>query len=51
MSGINGDRSRFHRERKQQIARRKRNRELRRSLALGRKMTAATVSKTKAVSP
>jgi len=28
MSGINGDKSRFHRQRKQKIARRKRNREL-----------------------
>jgi hypothetical protein len=28
MSARNGDRSRFHRERKQKIARRKRNREL-----------------------
>jgi hypothetical protein len=28
MSGINGDKSRFHRERKQKIARRIRNREL-----------------------
>jgi len=28
MSGINGDKSRFHRERKQKIARRKRTREL-----------------------
>ena len=28
MSGINGDKSRFNRERKQKIARRKRNREL-----------------------
>jgi hypothetical protein len=28
MSGINGDKSRFHRERKQNIARRKRTREL-----------------------
>jgi hypothetical protein len=28
MSGINGDKSRFHRERKQKIARRMRNREL-----------------------
>ena len=27
MSGINGDKSRFNRERKQKIARRKRNRE------------------------
>jgi hypothetical protein len=28
MSGINGDKSRFHRRRKQKIARRKRTREL-----------------------
>jgi hypothetical protein len=28
MSRINGDKSRFHRERKQKLARRKRNREL-----------------------
>jgi hypothetical protein len=28
MSGLNGDKSRFHRERKQKIAKRKRNREL-----------------------
>ncbi|HYM77479.1 MAG TPA: hypothetical protein VE377_16010 [Candidatus Dormibacteraeota bacterium] len=28
MSALNGDKSRFHRERKQKIARRKRNREL-----------------------
>ena len=28
MSSINGDKSRFHRERKQKLARRKRNREL-----------------------
>jgi hypothetical protein len=28
MSGINGDKSRFHRERKQKLARRKRTREL-----------------------
>jgi hypothetical protein len=28
MSGINGDKSRFHRERKQKLAKRKRNREL-----------------------
>ena len=28
MSGINGDKSRFHRERKQKIAKRTRNREL-----------------------
>jgi hypothetical protein len=28
MSSINGDKSRFHRERKQKIARRRRNREM-----------------------
>jgi hypothetical protein len=28
MSGVNGDKSRFHRERKQKLARRKRSREL-----------------------
>jgi len=28
MSSMNGDKSRFHRERKQKLARRKRNREL-----------------------
>ncbi len=28
MSGINGDKARFHRERKQKIHRRKRNREM-----------------------
>jgi hypothetical protein len=33
MSGINGDKSRFNRERKQKIARRKRNRERLNSLA------------------
>lgn len=33
MSGINGDKSRFHRERKQKIARRNRNRELFKTLA------------------
>ncbi len=33
MSAINGDKSRFHRERKQKIARRKRNRAMLESLA------------------
>jgi len=33
MSGINGDKSRFHRERKQKIAKRSRNRELMKNLA------------------
>jgi hypothetical protein len=32
MSGINGDKSRFHRERKQKAAKRNRNRELWKSL-------------------
>ena len=32
MSGINGDKARFHRERKQRIAKRNRNRELLKSL-------------------
>jgi len=51
MSGINGDKSRFHRERKQKIARRKRNRELLKNLAEGQKLTPpASVSKPKTVS-
>ena len=33
MSGKNGDKSRFHRERRQNIERRRRNRELLKSLA------------------
>jgi len=51
MSGINGDKARFHRERKQKIARRKRTRELLKSLAEGRSElpAAASVSKPKAV--
>jgi len=32
MSGINGDKSRFHRERKQKIAKRNRNRKLLRNM-------------------
>jgi hypothetical protein len=51
MSGINGDKSRFHRERKQKIARRKRNRERLKSLAEQRKpATASSASKPEAVS-
>jgi len=50
MSGINGDKSRFHRERKQKIARRTRNRGLWKSLAEERKPAPASVSKPKAVS-
>ena len=37
MSGINGDKSRFHRERKQKIERRQRNRELMKKIADGQK--------------
>lgn len=51
MSGINGDKSRFHRERKQNIARRKRNRELLKSLTQqGKAVTGSSGSKPKAVS-
>ena len=32
MSGINGDKARFHRERKSKLARRERNQELRKKL-------------------
>jgi hypothetical protein len=49
MSKINGDKSRFHRERKQKIARRTRNRELLKDLPGPRKpTTSASDSKTKA---
>jgi hypothetical protein len=40
MSGINGDKARFHRERKQKIARRKRNRQYFKNLAEPRKPAA-----------
>jgi hypothetical protein len=51
MSGINGDKARFHRERKQKIARRIRNREMMQRLAEAPKpKTAASDSKPKAVS-
>jgi hypothetical protein len=51
MSGINGDKSRFNRERKQKIARRERNRDRLKRLAEGHKLTAPpSVSKNKAVS-
>jgi hypothetical protein len=42
MSGINGDKSRFHRRRKQKIAQRERNRELVSSLAGKQKSPAAS---------
>jgi hypothetical protein len=50
MSGINGDKSRFHRERKQKIAKRNRNRELLKSLIEQAKPAApASGAKVKAV--
>jgi hypothetical protein len=51
MSGVNGDKSRFNRERKQKIARRSRNRELVKNLlSQSRPAAAAPGSKPKAVS-
>ena len=51
MSARNGDKSRFHRERKQKIARRLRNRALMKRMAEGRQpATAASDSKPTAVS-
>jgi hypothetical protein len=41
MSGINGDKSRFHRERKQKIARRIRSRKLLKTLTEQRKPASA----------
>jgi len=50
MSRKNGDKSRYHRERKQKIARRKRNRELLRSAVSQHKSTTArSAAKLKAV--
>jgi len=49
MSGINGDKARFHRERKQRIAKRNRNRELLKSLTVQPKPAATSVPKAKAV--
>jgi len=51
MSGINGDKSRFHRERKQKLERRKRTRELLKGLRVQPKPAATSSgSKTEAVS-
>jgi hypothetical protein len=50
MSGINGDKSRFHRERKQKLARRKRNREMLSKFLESKLTPAASVTKTKPVS-
>ena len=44
MSARNGDKSRFNRDRKQKIARRKRNNELLQRVATARGLTVATVS-------
>ncbi len=50
MSGINGDKARFHRERRQRIAKRNRNRELLKSLIEQQKAAApASGAKAKAV--
>jgi hypothetical protein len=48
MSGINGDKSRFNRLRKQKIARRQRNQEMLKNMAA--KPPAASVSKSKTAS-
>jgi hypothetical protein len=51
MSGINGDKSRFHRERKQKIAKRNRKRELMNRLTEAHKpATPASGSKPKTMS-
>lgn len=51
MSGVNGDKSRFHRERKQKIARRNRNRELMQQLSEKQKPTAAASASKATVVP
>jgi hypothetical protein len=50
MSGINGDKSRFNRERKQKIARRKRNRERLKGLAEQLKAAAPSANAKVAIS-
>jgi hypothetical protein len=49
MSGINGDKARFHRERKQKLAKRNRNRELLKSLIEQKPATPGSRPKAKAV--
>lgn len=49
MSSINGDKSRFHRQRKRKIARRTRNRQLLKNLSEQRRPAPAPSSKPKAV--
>jgi len=50
MSRINGDKSRFHRVRKQRIAQRQRNRELLKNMASQPKPASSTGSQPKTVS-
>jgi len=50
MSGINGDKARFHRERKQKIARRLRNRAQFKNVTLSKPSAAANVKKQKEAS-
>lgn len=50
MSGINGDKSRYHRERKQKLARRIRNREMLKNMTEPRKPAVAAASKSKSES-
>jgi hypothetical protein len=50
MSAINGDKSRFHRERKQKIARRLRNREQFKNLVASKPSVATSGKKQKEVS-
>jgi hypothetical protein len=49
MSGINGDKARFHKDRKQKIARRKRTRELLNLAEQPKTATAGSASKPRAV--
>jgi hypothetical protein len=49
MSGINGDKARFHRLRKQKLARRQRNHEMLKNMAAPAKPAASSVSKSKTV--
>jgi hypothetical protein len=49
MSGINGDKARFHKDRKQKIARRKRNQQLLSRAGQSKFAASASNSKAKAV--
>ena len=50
MSGINGDKARFHRERKQKIARRLRNREQFKNFLVSKPSAASNAKKQKEAS-